>query len=75
MKFKNKIYPAFLFPFSILVYMPYLMTKVLTLRDLTTSLVLNNWALRSFARPKSAVFAGRIFDDVQLSRKVRISTV
>ena len=31
------------FSAKILEYMPYLMTKVLTIRLLTTSLVLNNW--------------------------------
>ena len=30
---------------KILAYMPYLMTKVLIIRQQTTSLVLNNWAL------------------------------
>ena len=32
------------FSAKILAYMPYLMIKVLTIRQLTTSLVLNNWA-------------------------------
>ena len=32
------------FSAKISVYMPYLMIKVLTIRSLTTSLVLNSWA-------------------------------
>ena len=32
---------------KILTYMPYLMIKVLTIRYLTTSLVLNNWSLHN----------------------------
>ena len=32
---------------KILAYMPYLMIKVLTIRKLKTSLVLNNWTLKN----------------------------
>ena len=40
---------TFFFSKKILAYMPYLMIKVLTIRFLTTSLVLNNWVLVVYA--------------------------
>ena len=43
------------FSAKILAYLPYLMVKVLMIRELTTSLVFNNWARKNICLVKIGV--------------------